>query len=117
DLSLQPVQVKLDSYYNAVGITTPGTADQPGLDAASDSYSYNALGSTVTWNSQTFNLGTRDQNDVVIAGGQSIYVPPGNYTGIELLGTTAGYNQTIADPFRLDYAGSTADSYIQGVSD
>ena len=111
-------EVSLSSYFTQIGITADGSSTSGGLDSAHDSFSNTALGGTglVTWNTATFQLGAAGTNDAVAATGQTITLPSGSYTGIELLGTaTGGVNQ--AGVFTVNYSGSAYDKDTLGFSD
>ena len=90
DEIMQPSQLNLSGYFDAVGITTTGsTVSGPFNSPAGSSgasYSSTAIGSTITWNSQTFNLGTAGQNNVVLVGGTQIArFPPETTPSIKIL--------------------------------
>jgi hypothetical protein len=111
-------EVSLSSYYTQIGITVDSSSTAGNLDGANDSYSYNALGDTglVTWNTAVFQLGNPGSNDVVVATGQTITLPSGSYTGIEILGTAVGgVNQ--GGVFTVNYSGSAYDKDTLGMSD
>ena len=60
------VQVDLSAAFNVDGITTDNRTTSPGnLDGHGNSYSANLLGSSVSLNGLTYNLGTPDTNNVV----------------------------------------------------
>ena len=128
----QPPQVNLGNDAdgnpptNVFALTfnnTPGNNDGTGLDGSGDTYSLNALASvtgsasTVTWNSQDFNLGSIDADDAVAATeGQTIVLPQGYFTSIDILGTaTGGSHQT--GTFTVNYVGGGTATFTQSFSD
>jgi hypothetical protein len=75
----QPAQVSLSAgttqapmAANQIGITTANTYQEGAIDAAGESFSSAALGSTIPWNQQTFAVGPADVNDIMQWGGVSI---------------------------------------------
>src|SRR6202012_2358929 len=50
-------QVPLSPSYNINGIYTHGTTFSGGFDSGGNAYSSNLLGTTVTWNNITYQLG------------------------------------------------------------
>jgi hypothetical protein len=93
-----------------------------GLDGSNDTYSLNALAgagqsaSAVVWNSQTFNLGQADSPSAVPADGQTIALPEGYYTSIQLLGTATG-GSPVSGTFQVNYVGGTYTQFTQTFSD
>ena len=85
------------------------------IDRAGDSYSADALGTTVTWGGATFNIGAATTNNVVQMGGVPISLPQGNYTSIKLLGT--GTYGVKTGTFIVHYTDGTTASFIQAFSD
>ena len=81
-------------------------------------YSANALGNTITWNNQTFDLGpaTVSVPDAVSASGNPpIYLPQGQYTSVQFLAASVGGGPA-AGTFYVDYTNGTGDSFTVGVS-
>ena len=128
DLISQPPQVNLGHAnssgvtlpYNEMGISTYADWNQGGIDSAGDTYSAAAapagLGNSVNWNGQTFVFGPAGTNDVVQANGQSITLPAGSYSSLDLLGTsTSGYEETAV--FKVYYTNGSFDTFTQAFSD
>ena len=100
DVVDQPAAVDLETIAatgnppdNITAITTNYDAVQgnSGIDGDGDVYSANALGgSSLSWNSQTFVFGPTSITDATSADGQTIALPEGYYTSIQLLGTATG---------------------------
>ena len=115
DLLNQPPQVNLTSYINTVAITTAGSSVSGQL-GGSKSYSSSALGTTVTWGTSTFDLGPANADDAIAAGGQTVFLPAGNYASIEILAlTSGGYNQALQ--FWVDYSDGSQDTDTFAFSD
>ena len=58
------------------------------MSTAINTYSANALGNTVNWNGQTFDIGPATvsvDDEVMASGSPPITLPEGNYTSIEFL--------------------------------
>ena len=93
-----------------------------GIDGNGDTYSLNALASVtgsaaaVTWNSQNFNLGPAYADDAVAAEGQTIPLPAGQFTSIELLGTGVNGAQS-GVTFTINYVGGGTATMTQTFSD
>ncbi|MBV8267003.1 MAG: hypothetical protein JO252_11800, partial [Planctomycetaceae bacterium] len=85
------------------------------LDRAGDSYSADALGTTVTWGGAAFDIGAATANNVVQMGGVPISLPQGNYSSIKLLGT--GTYGVQPGTFIVHYTDGTTDSFTQAFSD
>ncbi len=114
----QPPQVDLSPYYDAIGITTPGSTVEGNADNYHQSLSSTALGgSTVTWNGQTFDLGPANQDDVVLSGGPPMSIPEGSYTALDMLALTMGYDESVGQVFTLYYTNGSSDQYTLGFSD
>jgi hypothetical protein len=114
----QPSQLNLSGYFDAVGITTTGSNVSGQLASPTgSSYSSAALGgSTITWNSQTFDLGPANAADVILVGGTSIALPPGSYSSIEVLAASMrGSNEAI--PANIYYSDGSTSYNTVGFSD
>src|SRR5208337_1842197 len=81
--------VKLSPSFNRTGLVTDGSTFPAfgGLDGGSFALSSNLLGSGTTWNGASFTFGPAGANDVVSAAGQSIALPAGSYSSLQLLAT------------------------------
>ncbi len=107
--------------FNTVGITMNSeTQVSGGIDGGGDSFSANALGTTVNWNGQTFNVSpasalTYIPNVVMASGSPPIAVPQGHYTSIQVLATAAF--GPVSDQWYVDYTDGSTDTFTLGVSD
>jgi len=115
-----PASASLASYYNRAGMCTDGTTfTNPatgGLDGGGAAYSASLLGSAQTWNGVQFNLGPANATNVISGAGQTLALPPGNYSTLRLLATGVQGNQT-AQSFTVTYADTTTASFSQSLSD
>ncbi len=108
-------QVPLSSFYNVYGIYTNGsTYSTGGFDAGASSYSSNLLGTSVTWNNITYQLGPANAPDAV--SNTTISLPAGHYAGLAMLGALVN-NATAANTFVVTYTDGTTASVTQSLSD
>ena len=95
---------------------TDGTTFSGGLDTYGDALSSNLLGTSVAVGGTTFNLGPANTNNIVSAAGQTIALPAGDDSTLELLATAvngAQSNQT----FTVTYTDGTTATFTQSISD
>ena len=130
DVIDRPPQVNLQGtiagsatpYTNVPAITTNAQYGVTGgLDGSGDTYSASALaaagaGSAPSWNSNPFDLGPAGFNDAVQASGQTIALPQGHYTSIQLLGTATGGTPQMGT-FTVNYVGGGTSTFTQTLSD
>jgi hypothetical protein len=122
DVVNQPVQVNLGDAtdnaspaFNAVGISVDNRTQVSG---SVSTYSANALGNTVVWNSQTFNIGPATvsvDDEVEATGSPAILLPQGYYTSIQFL-AMAESSQPSTATFYVDYTNGTSDTFTLGLS-
>ena len=105
--------VNLASIDNLSAIAANGT--QVG-GIGSDGYAYSAtlLGPTVTWNGETFNLGSAGAPDAVTSA--TISLPPGHYSSLSILGTGI-YGTQVNQVFTVTYSDGSTVSFTQSLSD
>jgi hypothetical protein len=102
--------------------TEVGDNGGTGIDGGGNTYSLNALrsitgsASLVTWNSQDFNLGPATVDDAVTAAGQTIPLPEGYFTSVQLLGTGVNGAQS-GMTFTVNYVGGGTTVLTQTFSD
>ena len=102
-----------------VGIVTDGTPfTGGGFDGDGNAYSWEALGSspTLAWNGVTFDLGSPNLPNSVLANGQTIPVPQGAYTTLNLAGAAANGSQT-NQPITLTFTDNSTVVWTQSFSD
>ena len=102
-----------------VGIVTDGTPfTGGGFDGDGNAYSWEALGSspTLAWNGVTFDLGSPNLPNSVLTNGQTIPVPQGDYTTLNLAGAAANGSQT-NQPITLTFTDNSTVVWTQSFSD
>lgn len=102
--------------YNRVGIYTDGRSFSGGLDGDGSAYSANLLGTAPVWNGVVFNLGPANSSDVVVAGGQTITLPAGNFTSLLFLATAVNGSQNSLT-FTVTYSDGSTTNLTQNFSD
>jgi Putative Ig domain/Galactose oxidase, central domain len=119
-LANDPAPVPLAAYYNRAGIYTDGTTyTNPatgGIDGNGYSYSGTLLGSSQAWNGTLFDFGPLNATNVLSCAGQTISLPAGNYSRLQMLATGVNGSQG-AQSFEVTYTDATTATYVQGISD
>jgi hypothetical protein len=110
--------VSLSSAYNLSGIYTDGTTFSAagGLDGLGSAYSSNLLTANRILNGVQFNFGPANQPDAVYGAGQSIALPSGQFTALQLLATAIN-GPVLAQPFTVTYTDGTTTQITQSFSD
>jgi FG-GAP-like repeat/Bacterial Ig-like domain (group 3) len=109
------VSVPLNTYYNVSGIYSPGSIySTGGFDADGYSYSTTTLGSTLTWNGMTFNLGPPNAQDAV--SNETILLPQGKFTNLYMLGAMVN-NIGAGQTFIVTYTDNSTQTFNQNMSD
>jgi beta-glucanase (GH16 family) len=111
-----PIPVDLSGNFNLAGIVNDGTTFSGGLDGNGNAYSGNLLGTSLTAGGVTFNLGPAGANNAVSALGQTISLPPGQFSALTFLGA-AVYGPQQAQTFTVTYSDGTTDTFTQDMSD
>ncbi len=78
--------------------------------------SANQLGSSQNWNGANFTIGAAGSNNVVQASGQTIALPAGQFSKVELLATSVNGNQA-GQVFVVHYSDGTSTTITQSLSD
>lgn len=119
-LATDPATVSLTGYYNRAGIYTDGTTfTNPatgGLDGGGNAYSGTLLTGAQTWSNSVFAFGPLNATNVISCTNQTIPLPPGNYSRLQMLGTGVGGNQG-SQQFIVTYSDSTTANFAQAISD
>jgi hypothetical protein len=107
----------LASYYNRTGIYTDGTkfSFPGGLDGGDTAYSATLLGSSVTWSNTIFDIGPANQTNVIVASGQPLTLPAGEYSALRMLATAVIEAQT-SQPFIVTYSDGSTTTFDQSLS-
>jgi hypothetical protein len=108
--------VDLRGAFNLVGITAGGQTFHGGLDGSGDALSANLLGSTLTASGVKFNIGATSGPNVVQSIGQTISLPPGSFSQLDLLATAVNGNQK-NQTFVVHYTDGTSQTFTQSLSD
>src|ERR1039457_7048576 len=74
------------------------------------------LGGSQTWTNTVFNFGPLNATNVISGANQTIPLPPGNYSRLQMLGTAVNGNQA-SQPFVVTYSDTTTATFFQGLSD
>ena len=109
----------VDIGNKVVGIATDGTAfSGGGFDGNGYAYSWEALGSspTLAWNGVNFQLGGPTQPDCIPGLGQTIAVPQGAYTQLNLAGAAVNGSQQ-NQKITLTFTDGSTDTWTQSFSD
>ena len=108
-------EVALTASVNVDGIVANGSvAPNGGLDGKSNAYSATLLGSSLTWNGNTYAFGSAGVADAV--SNTTIALPAGSYTTLSLLGTAVNGNQP-NQTFTVNYSDGSSTSFTQSLSD
>jgi len=87
-----------------------------GLDGQGDAYSAKLLGPALNWNGVPFTFGPANATNVVAPIGQTIDLPAGRFTHLQLLATAVQENQP-GQIFKVTYADNKTSKWEQGFSD
>ena len=119
-LANDPAGAALADYYNRAGIYTDGTTftNPPtgGVDGNGYAYSGTLLGGSETWSNTVFNFGPANATNVISCAGQTIPLPAGNYSRLEILGAGVNGNQP-SQPLVVTYSDASTATFSQGFSD
>src|SRR5581483_1628338 len=86
------------------------------LDGGGAAYSANLLGSHPSLRNILFTLGPPNANNVIRCGGQTIPLPPGQYTSVQMLATAINGNQN-NQALTVTYADNSTALFSQSISD
>jgi hypothetical protein len=110
-------QVDLSSEFNVNGIYTDGSVyTTGGLDGDGYSYSANLLTPSRVFDGMLFDFGPANSPDAVGCSGQTVSLPPVNFSYLILLATAVEGNQT-SQTFTVTYADGTSSKFVQSLSD
>jgi len=118
--SSSSISVDLSSDYNLAGIVADGSHFSGGIDGNGNALSATELGTSQTWNGITFNIAPATTspatNNVIQAAGQTIGLPNGSYSEVEILATAVNGSQT-NQTFTVRYTDGTVNTYSLSMSD
>ena len=106
----------LASAYNRAGIYTDGTGFSGGLDNDGYAYSANLLGTAPSLNGVQFHLGPANALDAIRATGQTLALPSGQFTTLQMLATAVNGNQ-VNQTFIVTYTDNSTATFTQSLSD
>jgi hypothetical protein len=110
-------QVDLSSEFNLNGIYADGAKyTTGGMDGLGYSYSANLLTTGRAFNGILLTFGPANQLDAVAGKGQSVTLPAGQFSGLELLATAVQGNQA-SQTFTVTYTDGTSSKFTQSLSD
>jgi hypothetical protein len=109
-------RVGLSASFNLAAIYTDGSTFNGGADGGGNAYSANLLGSALNWDGCLFTQGAANANDAVQCSGQTITLPSGKFTSLQILATAVDGAQ-ISQPFIVTYADGTTSVFTQSLSD
>jgi hypothetical protein len=110
------IRVNLASVYNRSGIYTDGARFSGGADGVGFAYSATSLGAASGWNSALFNLGPANGLNVISCAGQTINLPPVQFTTLQLLAAAVNGSQ-LNQAFMVTYADNSTATFTQSFSD
>ena len=114
--STTTTEVDLSSQYNQQGITTNGTKVSGGIDGAGNTLSESWVGTSQTVSGVNFNLGAANANNVVVAVGQTVGLPNGEFSQLQFLALGVNGNQQ-SQTFTVNYTDGTSKTFTQSLSD
>jgi fibronectin type 3 domain-containing protein len=109
-------EVDLNGQYNQVGITADGAKFSGGIDGTGDALSATQLGTSQTVAGTPFTIAAAGANNVVVATGQTVGLPNGNFSQIELLAVGVNGNQP-SQTFVVHYTDGTSVQLSLSLSD
>ena len=111
------VSVDLSSQFNLNGIYTDGSKySTGGLDGKGYSYSARLLNPSRVLNGVLFDFGPANEPDAVGCGDQTVTLPQGKYSDLELLATAVNGNQS-SQTFTVQYTDGSKQQFVQSFSD
>lgn len=110
-------QVSLMDAFNQTGIYADGVQFSGGIDNDGFACSSNLLGEAQTWNSVKFSIGSANGSNVISCAGQTIPLPSGTFSKLEMLGIAVNGAQE-SQNFTVTYTDPSLNKGItQNLSD
>lgn len=111
-----------ESGFSLNGIAVDGTTFPctSGLDNNGNSYSATLLGTTVTWNGTTFNIGPTNNadTDADVWSNTTVTLPSGQWNTLTILAAAVNVtNVGITESFTVNYSDGTSTTLTQSFSD
>jgi hypothetical protein len=108
-------EVSLTGSANVDGFVATGSAvPSGGLDNDGYAYSATLVGTSLTWNGNTYAFGSAGVADAV--SNTTIALPAGSYTTLSLLGTAVNGNRA-NQTFTVNYSDGSSTNFTQSMSD
>jgi hypothetical protein len=112
----ETARVSLAAEFNTAAIAGDGVRFGNGADGSGHAYSFNLLGSALSWNGCLFNEGPVNAADIISCNGQTISLPEGEYCSLQLLGAAVNGAQQ-GQLFTVIYTDGTTATFSQNLSD
>ncbi|MGO8700130.1 MAG: protease pro-enzyme activation domain-containing protein [Limisphaerales bacterium] len=112
----ETARVSLAANFNIAAIVGDGVTFGNGADGSGHAYSFNLLGSALSWNGCLFNEGPANAADMISCSGQTIALSEGQYCSIQLLATAVNGAQQ-GQLFTVIYTDGTTATFSQNLSD
>ena len=112
-------QISLSSAFNVSnGVVADGSTfgSTSGFDDHGYGYSSAFIGTSLTWNNTSFNIGSANTSNTVKGTGQTITLASGKYSYLRILGSAVNGNQA-SQSFVVNYSDGTTITFTQGLSD
>jgi hypothetical protein len=109
-------RVGLFSTFNLAAIYADGSSFGGGADGGGNAYSANLLGSALNWDGCLFTVAPANANDAVKCSGQTIALPSGKFSSLQMLAAACDGAQT-SQPFIVTYTDGTTSVFTQSLSD
>ena len=111
-------RVSLSSAFNRAAIYTDGStfSGSGGADGGGNAYSASLLGPALSWDGCLFTMGSANANDSIACSGQTLTLPSGQFSSLQILASANGGAQT-AQQFLITYTDGTTSTFIQSLSD
>ena len=109
-------QVSLSGYYNLEGLVTDGLTFSGGIDGIGYAYSATLLPPALWWNNLVFALGPSNAEDVVSCAGQTISLPAGSFSTLQIVAAGVNGNQ-YGQTFTVTYTDNSTATFTQSFSD
>lgn len=107
----------LSTEFTLNGVYTDGkTYVTGGLDGGGYSYSANLLKASRVLNGDLVRFGTANAPDAVACSGQTVLLPSGKFSALEILGAAVGGNQA-SQTITVHYSDGTSTKFAQSFSD
>lgn len=110
--------VSLSSAFNRAAIYNDGTSfsSTGGVDGVGDAYSAQLLGTSLEFNDVLYRFGSANAANDISAAGQTVTLPAGQFSGLQLLASAVNGSQT-SQTFTVTYTDGTKSTFTQSISD